>query len=163
MLRASPLRRTALGLLTAIASLACTPENEDGVPDAVVDLRINEVAAAGIPVDWFELTNVGGDDIALDDVTFSDDPTLKEKGGFPEGAVVGAGAFVVVEVDDAGVGFKLGSDEELHLYARENGAEIDAVDWDEGDSPAGGSFARNADGQGEFRSVTPDSRGRTNP
>lgn len=146
---------------------ACFPGCVSGTadeqpPKAVRDLRINEVAAKGDPVDWFEVVNVGGNDIVLDGVSFSDDPAVVDKGGFDKGAVVSPGEFVVVQVDDADVGFKLGSDEELHLFARDNGALIDEVDWDEGESPSGGSLARVPDGDGEFVTAVVATEGATN-
>jgi hypothetical protein len=149
-------------VVVVVAASGCVEGADGAAPRGVRDLRINEVAARGVPFDWFELVNVGDEEVSLDDVTFSDDAAVVDKGSFAKGASVAPGEFVVVEVDDAGVGFKLGSDEEVHVYARDNGAVVDEVDWDEGAAPDGGSFARVPDGDGDFVTVTPDTRGRSN-
>jgi hypothetical protein len=132
------------------------------IPEGVKDLRINEVAAEGRPVDWVELTNIGDADIALDDVALTDSTDELARGSFEEGAVVAPGEFVVVAIDEAGVGFGLGADEEFFVVARDGDLIIDRVDWNDGDSKEGGSYARVADGVGEFAAVDVDTRGRSN-
>ena len=137
---------------------ACGPV----IPDGVKDLRINEVAAEGQPVDWVELTNIGGADVALDDVALTDSTDELARGSFEEGAVVAPGEFVVVAIDEAGVGFGLGAAEEFFVVARDGDLIIDRVDWSDGDSIEGGSFARVKDGVGEFAAADVDTRGRSN-
>lgn len=123
---------------------------------------INEVAAAGEPNDWFELHNDGGSDVDISGWTYTDsivaEPT---RATFAEGTVVPAGGFLVVEVTDEDQGFKLGGDEELGLFDAD-GNLVDSVDWEEGASPAGGSYARVPDGAGDFRTGMPDTRGASN-
>ncbi len=50
----------------------------------------------------------------------------------------------------------------MHMLAAENGALVDEIDWAEGDASAGGSLSRVPDGDGEFVTVTPDTRGAPN-
>lgn len=136
----------------------------EGEGDAVVDvghgvLRINEVAAAGNPLDWVELTNIGDAPVSLRGLTITDDLTVTDKGALPD-VSVDVGAFVVIEIDDDTVGFKLADDEELAVF--DGAALIDSVDWDAGDSVAGGSVARHVDGTGDFKAEDQDTRGESN-
>lgn len=124
-------------------------------------LVINEVAAAGDPTDWFELVNTSDKELDLTGCTFTDtldNPTLAT---FEAGTRIAPGAYLVVEVSDETVGFKLGGDEALGLFAPD-GTTIDVADWDEGQSPTGGSFGRAPDGAGDFVTLTPATRGESN-
>lgn len=118
-------------------------------PDA--DLRvfvINEVAAGESP-DWFEVVNKTGVAMELGDYCFIDSGALSACAPFPA-MTLAPGAYFVQDVDDAGAGFKLGGDEELHIYRIADHAESDSVDWAEGDSPTGQSFRRIPDITGDF-------------
>lgn len=130
----------------------------EGEGEAAPGLVINEVAAAGDPLDWVELKNTSDVAVNLSGLYLTDNLDEPQQGALPA-VSVGAGELYVVEIDDTTLGFKLGSDEEVHLV-NSNGDVIDGVDWDEGDSPAGGSFARGDDGN--FSSTTPDTRGADN-
>lgn len=124
---------------------------------------INEVAAAGEPVDWFEVYNIDAVPVDLSAWTFSDDITAPAPGpgGFAPGTVLAPGAFLYVEVSDAATGFKLGGDEGLVLFDGA-GRVVSAVDWRDGDSPAGHSLARVPDGIGPFTTVADGSPGEAN-
>jgi hypothetical protein len=127
-----------------------------------VPLRINEVAAQGDPADWVELFNVGAQAIELSEFALAEvnnDPSLASP--LPLGPLA-PGGYVVIEVSDATLGFKLGSDEEVWLYQLSDGALIDGTDWADGDSPAGGSWARMPDGTGAFSTATVATRGQPN-
>lgn len=128
---------------------------------AYAGLFINEVAATGDPDDWFELYN--GSDAAIDlgGLTYSDDLTVPDTATIPAGTMLAAGAFMVFDATDTAAGFKLGGDEALGLFTAD-GAEIDSVDWNEGDSPAGKSFGRIPDGTGEFITLNAVSPGAPN-
>ena len=121
---------------------------------ADIGLVINEIAAKGDPFDWFELYNTSDSAIALANFVVADD--LEDAGkrvAFPSDLVVPAGGHLQVEVDsDNWAGFKLGGDEELGVWTSE-GVPVDSVDWDEGDSGEGESYARVPDGSGEFQTV----------
>lgn len=119
-----------------------------------IGLVINEVAAKGEPLDWFELYNTLDDPIGLfaflvaDDL---DDPSKRV--AFPPGTEIQPGEYLRFEVDtDNWAGFKLGSDEELGIWLQD-GTLVAMVDWDEGDSGEGESYARAPDGNGEFQTV----------
>ena len=119
-------------------------------------LSINEVAAKGDPLDWFELYNASDAAIALANLVVADNlEGTGKRVAFPAGTSIGPGEYLQVEVDsDNWAGFKLGGDEELGIWTSE-GVLVDSVDWDEGDSPEGESYARLPDGTGEFHTVVP--------
>ena len=121
-----------------------------------VGLVINEVAAKGDPLDWFELYNVSNSDISLAGFVVADDLTdAGKRVAFPPDLVIAAGMYMQFEVDkDGWPGFALGGDEELGIWTAE-GVLVDSVDWDEGDSGEGVSFARLPDATGEFHTVVP--------
>ena len=122
---------------------------------ADVGLVINEVAAKGDPVDWFELYNTGDSTIDLSGYVVADDlEDASKRVAFPPGTEIQPGEYLQFEVDsDNWAGFKLGGDEELGVWAAD-GLLIDSVDWDEGDSGEGQSYARIPDGSGEFQTVS---------
>ena len=125
-------------------------------PPAIADigLVINEVAAKGDPLDWFELYNATNSVIDLTGYLVADDLTdAAKRVAFPSGTTIAPGEYLQVEVDsDNWAGFKLGGDEELGVWTSE-GVLVDSVDWDEGDSGEGKSYARVPDGNGEFKTV----------
>ncbi len=136
-----------------------TPEQDmpaSMMPDTPQDysgIVINEVAAAGEPNDWFELINTGTQDVDLTGCTYTDDMTDPAKAVFAAGTIIKAGERLSFDASDETAGFKLGGDEELHLFDPA-GQSIDSVDWDEGNSPEGGSFARLPDGTGAFAATS---------
>ena len=119
-----------------------------------VGLVINEVAAKGDPLDWFELHNSSREPIALDGFVFADDfADAGKRVAFPAGTTIEAGGYLQVELDsDAWPGFALGGDEELGVWLAD-GTGVDRVDWNEGDSGGGQSFARIPDTTGDFQTV----------
>ncbi len=155
--------------LAACSGARAADDLDAGPPDAGGDaalprpgrLAINEVAADGDPADWFELTNVGDLAVDLAGTTFTDTAAIPDQAAFPADTTIAPGELRVFWVDDDGAGFKLGSDEELWLFDT-GGQVVDSVDWDEGESPAGGSFARVPDGQGAFITLAVSSPGEPN-
>ena len=119
-----------------------------------VGLVINEVAAKGDPLDWFELHNSLPEPIALDGFVFADDfADAAKRVAFPAGTTIGAGGYLKIELDSDGwPGFALGGDEELGVWTAD-GTPMDMVDWDEGDSPADQSYARVPDTTGDFQTT----------
>ena len=117
-------------------------------------LAINEVAAKGDPLDWFELYNSTDQHISLANFLVSDDlADVYKRVAFPTNLLIAPGEYLQVEVDtDNWAGFKLGGDEELGIWTSE-GVLVDSVDWDEGDSGEGESYARVPDGSGAFQTV----------
>ena len=135
---------------------ADSDEGSIGKASADIGLFINEVAAKGDPLDWFELYNGSDSDIALGNFVVADD--LDDAGkrvAFPPGTTIAPGEYLHFELDkDGWPGFALGGDEELGVWTSE-GVLVDSVDWDEGQSGEGESFARLPDGTGEFHTVVP--------
>ena len=126
-------------------------------------LVINEVAAKGDPLDWFELHNPTPDPISMDGFVMADD--LADAGkrvAFPAGATIGAGEYMAFRLDkDGWPGFALGGDEELGVW-RTDGDLVDSVDWEEGDSPGDQSYARVPDATGDFQTVNSPTPGAPN-
>ena len=123
-------------------------------PSADIGLFINEVAAKGDSLDWFELYNASDSHIALANFVVADDLTdAGKRVAFPSDLVIAPGGYLQVKVDkDGWAGFGLGGDEELGVWTSE-GVLVDSVDWDEGDAGESESFARAPDGSGEFQTV----------
>ncbi len=127
---------------------------DPGTTDTDTGLVINEVAAKGDPLDWFELHNTSPDPIALDGFVVADDLTdAGKRVAFPAGTVIQPGAYMQFELDKEGwPGFALGGDEELGIWLLD-GTPVARVDWNEGQSPDGQSYARVPDATGDFRTV----------
>lgn len=162
----------SLAATAAACSQAADPTRADA-PFVAVDSRqldappplrilvINEVAASETP-DWFEIVNVGTSPVMLADFAYVDaaNDFVKAK-PFPS-VTLPPGAYYTQDVDDVTSGFKLASDEELWIYRIGDQMLSDAVDWPEGASTAGMSYARRPDRTGEFATGTP-SKGLPNP
>ena len=127
-------------------------------------LVINEVAAKGDPLDWFEIYNSTDQHISLANFFVADDLTdVGKRVAFPTNLTIAPGQYVQVEVNsDNWAGFNLGGGEELGIWTlagsekegwSTDGDLVDSVDWDEGDSGEGESFARVPDVSGEFQTV----------
>ena len=121
---------------------------------ADIGLVINEIAAKGDPFDWFELHNTLSDPIGLFAFLVADDLTdASKRVAFPPGTEIQPGEYLQFEVDsDNWAGFKLGGDEELGIWMVD-GTLVAMVDWDEGDSGEGQSYARIPDTSGGFQTV----------
>lgn len=127
-----------------------TPE-----PAPVKGLVINEVAAAGDPDDWFELYNGTNQTIDLSDYSVADDlQDANVRVKFPKDTKIKPGEYLVFKLTKDWPDFKLGKDEELGLFDKD-GKMVDSVNWNDGDSPDGKSFARIPDGTGTFQTVDP--------
>ena len=128
-----------------------------------IGLVINEVAAKGDPLDWFELHNTLPDPIALFGFQVADDLTDPGKRvTFPDGTVIEPGAYLQFSLDkDGWPGFALGGDEELGIWLLD-GTLVASVDWEEGDAPEGRSYARVPDATGDFRTVDDPTPGAPN-
>ena len=132
-------------------------------PPAPPPLIINEVAARGEPRDWFELYNASGVPLALADYVLADD--LTDRGRripFLTGLRIEPGAYLRVELDsDRWPGFALGRGEELGIWTW-YGRPVAQVDWRNGDSGRGTSYARVPDLTGPFRTVSEPTPGAPN-
>ena len=145
---------TIIGTFSGVYGYAPSPTGGDGPDGEGVGLVINELAAKGDPLDWFELHNPSPDPIALDGFEVAD--SLSDAGkrvAFPAGTTIQPGAYVQFSLDkDGWPGFALGGDEELGIWLLD-GTHVDSVDWDEGQSADGQSYARVPDATGDFQTV----------
>ena len=128
-----------------------------------VGLVINEVAAKGDPLDWFELHNASRVPIALDDFEMADDLTdVGKRVPFPAGTVIQPGAYMQFSLDkDGWPGFALASDEELGIWLL-NGTLVASVDWADGQAGEDQSYARVPDVSGQFETVDTPTPGAAN-
>ncbi len=142
------------GVFGGILSFPEDSEGSAGTTAADTGLVINEVAAKGDPLDWFELYNASGEKIALADFVMADDlKDAAKRVAFPAGLVIPQGGYLQIELDkDGWPGFALGGDEELGIWTA-GGALVAEVDWHEGQAVEGMSFARVPDATGEFQTV----------
>ena len=133
--------------------------------EAVTDtgLVINEVAAQGDPLDWFELYNASDGPIELANFVMADDLTDESKRvPFPADMVIEAGAFLQIELDkDEWPGFALGRDEELGIWTLD-GTLVAQIDWEKGQADEGTSWARIPDITGDFQTVDAPTPGAPN-
>ena len=76
------------------------------------------MAAKGDPLDWFELYNASGQEIALADFVVADDlKDAAKRVAFPDELVIPQGGYLEIELDkDGWPGFALGGDEELGIW-----------------------------------------------
>ena len=142
------------GVFGGIPSSPEGSEGGAGTTEAYTGLVINEVAAKGDPLDWFELYNASGEEIALADFVVADDlKDAAKRVAFPDELVIPQDGYLEIELDkDGWPGFALGEDEELGIWTAD-GALVAEVDWDEGQAREGMSFARVPDAIGESQTV----------
>ena len=145
------------------------PSDRDAASDAAstVDagpLRIvvlNEVSAQSDP-DWFEIVNATTSPLDLSEYIFVDKAGAFDKAVPFPAQTIGPGAYATQDCDGTTVPFKLASDEELWIYRASDHLLSDGVDWNEGDSPAGGSYARIPDTFGPFTTTMNPTKGLPN-
>ena len=132
-------------------------------PPSGSGLVINEVAASGDPLDWFELYNASDSTITLSDFVFADDlDDPAKRTAFPPNMTIGPGEYRRIELDsDAWPGFALGKDEELGIWTAD-GRPLAQVDWSEGDAGEGSSYARRPDITGDFQTTGSPTPGAAN-
>lgn len=133
----------------------------DAPPAQLRLLVVNEVVAAGSP-DWVEIVNATTAPIEMSDFVIIDKAgDLANAYTFPA-KTLGPGAFTTLDCDGTVVPFKLASDEEVWIYRKADGALSDGVDWNDGDSPANGSFARVPDTFAPFATSAHPTKGTPN-
>lgn len=165
------MRRSVLTALILLCCTACGDANPGADPapggnnannGAATGLVINEVSSAGNGTDWFELYNSSDTTLDLDGYSFTDNLDSRNNvSGFRNAGMIEPGEHLLVEFDATWPGFGLRSDEELGLIGPDD-RFADTVDWLEGESPEGGSFARIPDGTGPFQTTTSPTPGTKN-
>jgi hypothetical protein len=148
-------------LVLLVAFAGCGTADAEVEPAAPAGgLRINEVAAAGTPNDWFEVVNRSDAPIELGDYVFVDAKgDLARARPFPD-LTLGPHELHVQDVIKKSTGFGLGKSDGLRIFA--GGVLIDSVTWKAGASPRGGSFARVPDEIGDHVTVKLPTRGLPN-
>ncbi len=144
--------------ITGEDAAPAAPDQSEGI-----GLFINEVAAQGEPLDWFELYNGSDSHIALANFMLADDLTDESKRvPFPSDLVIEPSGYLQIQLDSDGwPGFALGKDEELGVWTAD-GVLVDSVDWSEGDADEGTSYARIPDGSDGFLTVSSPTPGAPN-
>ncbi len=154
--------------LIALLTAGCVGDEIDADPIArdeppLAILVVNEVAAAGVPDDWFEVVNLSDAPVDIADFVFVDAlEELDRARALSPDVTLRPGERHVQVVSKATSGFRLGRDEGLWIYRARDGRLSDGVDWAEGDAPDGGSFARVPDAIGDFRTSVRPTRGAAN-
>lgn len=136
------------------------PEPEPGPePGAPLSIRINEVESnGGTPGDWIELVNLDADhDADLTGWRIRDDDASHTAVPFPAGTTIESGGYLVIE--EAFLGFGLGSGDSVILYAADGATVVDQTTWP---GHASVTWARCPDGTGEFRVSTSSTKGLAN-
>ncbi len=149
-------------LIFAVALAGCATSEAEAVPEvepATGGLRINEIAAAGTPSDWFEVVNTSDEPIELGAHVFVDGKGELTRARSFAAQTLGPGELHVEEVTKKTAGFALGKSDGLRIYR--GGVLVDSVTWAAGASPRGGSYARDA--AGEMVTVRLPTRGLPNP
>ena len=151
------------GTLFSFGGGGDTVAEDSDETEAEIGLVINEVAAQGDPLDWFELYNASDEMIDLADFVMADDLTDESKRTpFPAGTVIEAGEFLQIELDkDGWPGFALGRDEELGIWTAD-GTLVAQIDWEKGQADEGTSWARVPDITGDFQTVNTPTPGAPN-
>ncbi|MBH76884.1 MAG: hypothetical protein CL897_01435 [Dehalococcoidia bacterium] len=142
---------------------AQSQEAEASTEVSLLGLVINEIAAQGEPLDWFELHNSSDSYLALANFVMADDLSDPEKRvAFPDDLLLPPGGYLRIELDkDGWPGFALGRDEELGIWTTD-GTLVAQVDWEKGQADEGTSYARVPDVTGNFQTVSNPTPGSAN-
>lgn len=111
---------------TALESSMPTTHITDQQMESCRGLRLNEVNPNGTP-DWIEIYNTSIEPMNLANCYLSDDLEMPFKAQL-EALSVAPGAFVILEVSDESVGFKLGKSEAV-LLSTIDGEVVDFVEY----------------------------------
>jgi hypothetical protein len=124
---------------------------------AGLDVRINEIESnGGTPGDWVELVNptAAAIDVSGWIVKDSDDTHVST---LPAGSSVPAGGFFIVE--EAQLGYGLGSGDAVRLFAPDGATIVDQYAWT---AHAATSYGRCPDATGEFALMTSTTKAAAN-
>ncbi len=137
-------------------------------------LFLNEIQAGGskkpivaTDADWIELYNASSQAIDLSGCKVGGITNgIGGASALPSGTQVSASGFLVVYFNHASLGTPvidagIKSDGSMAIWDA-NGLQIDAVDWNEGDSPAGSTYDRTPDGAATWKTVSPPTPGAAN-
>lgn len=147
----------ATGAFTTTTAVTKGAANDCGVV-VPAGLRINEVeSSGGTPGDWVELVNTGSAPVDAGGLRLKDNDDTHAFSVVPAGTTIPAGGSYVVE--EAALGFGLGSADSARLFAADGSTLIDSYTWT---AHATTTYGRCPDGTGAFRTTTSPTKGAAN-
>lgn len=144
---------------------------------AQLGVVINEVVAKAIAdasfnptgSDWVELYNDGDAEVDLQGARIIDSKSkgFDEAVALPPGTKIPSKGYLIIYFNHDGAGSPvvdkgLSAKEALTLFAAD-GAQLDQVDWKDGDVPEGKSWGRSPDGSTSFRTFDTPTPNKPNP
>ncbi len=151
-------------LLTITAVVSCVDDEAMVIELPPVEgsvLKLNEVMSKDVDPkpDWIEVYNSGNEDVDISGYWLNDKPT--SEGGFqiPNGTIIKAGGFYVVDSDESGESISSGG-EDVSL-SEPDGTVIDHTITPDMSSNVGLTWSREIDGVGEWMISSP-SKGSSN-
>jgi len=127
-------------------------------------LKINELAASVVDgdgmeqPDWVELYNTSDLEIPLTGVTISDKDDEIDRGAFPDGAVIPANGYIVLDLD---FGLSSTNGETVKIYDP-MGTELDSATFGAGELDETNALGRVPDGTSDFQVLEERTRGAAN-
>lgn len=125
--------------------------------DCDVALKINEVeSSGGVPGDWIEIFNPTAASVAVGGYVVRDNDNASNY-VIPSGTTIAAGGFLVVE--EAQMGFALGSADAARLFRPNGTTLVDSYEWT---VDAATTYGRCPDGSGSFVVTASSTKGAPN-
>jgi hypothetical protein len=127
------------------------------LPTARTTVKVNEVeSSGGVPGDWIELYNTNAAAVSLAGYIIKDNDDTHVY-TFPAGTTIPGNGFFVVE--EAALGFGLGSADAARLFTPDGTTIVDSYSWG---AHAVNTYGRCPDGSGAFRQTTAVTKGLPN-
>lgn len=139
------------------ATTAPTKGTANNCTSIATTVKINEVeSSGGSPGDWVELYNTGTSTVDLSGYIFKDNDDSHAY-VLPAGTTIAAGGYFIVE--EAAMGFGLGSPDAARLFAPDGVTLVDSYEW----TPhATTTYGRCPNGTGDFTTTTSVTKGAAN-
>ena len=151
-------------LISMTAVVSCVDDERMTIELPPVEgsvLKLNEIMSKDVDPkpDWIEVYNSGNEDVDISGYWLNDKPT--SEGGFqiPNGTIIAAGGFYVVDSDESGESISSGG-EDVSL-SEPDGTVIDHTITPDMSSNVGLTWSREIDGVGEWMISSP-SKGSSN-
>jgi hypothetical protein len=140
-----------------LTTTASTKGSANSCPVAAATVKINEVeSSGGTPGDWVELVNTGSNPADVSGFVFKDDDDTHSY-TLPAGSIIAPGGYLVLE--EAQLGFGLGSADAARLYGIGGTTLVDSYSWS---THAAVTYGRCPNGIGEFIPNTVATKGALN-
>jgi hypothetical protein len=141
-------------------------QEPDAMPPALAMVFINEIMAdssMGSEKDWVELYNAGATAVDLSGYWMVDDEDGRTPSVLPEGTMIAAGGFLVLEEDAEGsFEFGLGKNGDTVSLYDVYDRLVDEVKWLAGETPENKTFGSFPDGSDMFATLMMPTPGMTN-